>query len=72
MGTYREENTKGFMIECYGDYWVVRSYKVDGHNGALKAIMCSQCHVTPVGSYMVISKKSRVLVGTDGTHGVTH
>ena len=52
LGTYREKEIKGLMMESQGDYWVVRSYNDDGHNGALKAIMCS---VTPMRSYMVRS-----------------
>ena len=42
------------------DCWVVRSYKVDGYNGALKAIMCSQYHVTPMGSYTVRTGQLRI------------
>jgi len=72
LGAYREEETKGLLMESQGDCWVVRSYKVDGHNVALKAIMCSQCHVTPMGSYMFRFRKSIVLVETDWTHRVTH
>ena len=72
LGIYREKETKGLMNESYGGFWVVRNYKVDSHNGALKAIMCSQCHVTPLRSYMVRFRKSRVLIETDRTHGVTH
>ena len=71
LGTYRKKETKGLIIEIQGDCWVTRSYKVDGHNDALKVIICSQCHVTPMGSYMVGSGQSRV-VGTDRTHGMTH
>ena len=38
------------LMESYGDYWVVRSYKGDGYNEALKAMMCTQYHVNPMGS----------------------
>ena len=41
------------LMESYGDCWVVKSYKADGHNGALKAMICTQYYVTPMGSYMV-------------------
>ena len=51
-------------MESYGDCWVVSSYKVDGHNGALKAMMCTQHHVTPMGSYMVGSGKVKRLNGS--------
>ena len=60
------------LMESYGDCWAVRSYKADSHNGALKAMMCTQCHVTPMRSYMVRPRRSRVLIGTDHTHGATH
>ena len=56
LGTYRKEETKGLMMKSHEDCSVVRSYKADGHNGALKAIMCSQCYVTPMGGYMVRSR----------------
>ena len=39
MGNYKKEENKGLMMESQGDCWVVRSYKADGHNGPLKAIM---------------------------------
>ena len=52
MSTYRKEETKCFIRESYVDCWVVRSYKVDDHNEALKAMMCTQCHITPMRSYM--------------------
>ena len=60
LGIYRSEEIKGLIIETKGDCWVMTSYKAGGHNGALKVIMCSQCHVTPMGSYMVRSRKSRI------------
>ena len=41
----------------------VRSYNVDGHNGALKVMMCTQCHVTPKISYMVGFRKVKRLNG---------
>ena len=59
LRTYRKKETNGLIIEIQGDCWVTRSYKVDGHNEALKSIMCSQCHVTFMGSYMVRSGQSR-------------
>ena len=61
LGTYRVEETKGLIDESYGDCWVARSCNADGHNGALKAMMCTQCHVTPMGSYMVGSRKVKRL-----------
>ena len=72
VGVERKEETKGLIMEIQGDCSVMKSYKVDGHNGELNAIMCSQCHVTPMGSYMVRSRKSRVLVETDRIHGAIH
>ena len=57
LGTYRVEETKGLIDENYGDYWVARSYNADGYNGALNAMMCIQCYITPMGSYMVRSRK---------------
>ena len=60
LGIYRSEETKCLIMEIQGDCWAMKSYKADGHNRALKAIMCSQCHVTPMGSYMVRSGKLRV------------
>ena len=58
LGIYRVEETKGLINEIHGDCWVVRSCNADSHNGALKAMMCIQCHVTPMGSYMVRSGNS--------------
>ena len=40
LGTYRVEETKGLIDESHGDCWVARSCNVDGHNGALKAMIC--------------------------------
>ena len=57
LSTYKVEETKGLIDESYRDYWVARSYNVDGHNGALKAMVCIQCHITPMGSYMFRSRK---------------
>ena len=57
LGTYRVKETKCLIDESYGDCWVARSCNDDGHNGALKAMMCIQCHIIPMGSYMVGSKK---------------
>ena len=57
LGTYRVEETKGLIDESYGDCWVARSCNADGLNEALKANICIQCHVTPIGSYMVRSRK---------------
>ena len=57
LGTYRVEETKGLIDESYGDCWVTRSCNADGHNEALKAMVCIQCHKTPMGSYMVRSRK---------------
>ena len=61
LGTYREEETKGLIDESYGDCWVAKTYKDDGHNGALKAMLCIQCHVTPKRNYMVRSRKVKRL-----------
>ena len=64
FGTYRMEETKGLIDESYRDYWVARSYKADGPNGALKAMMCTQCHVIPMRNYMVrFGKVKRLMVG---------
>ena len=60
LGTYRVEETKGFIHEGYGDSWVARSCNADDLNGALKAMLCIQYHVTPMRSYMVRSGQSRV------------
>ena len=57
LGTYRVEETKGLTDESYGDCWVTRSCNVDGLNEALKVMICIQCHVTPMGSSMVRSRK---------------
>ena len=72
LGIYIVEETKGLIDKSYGDCWVVRSYNADGHNGALMATICTQCHVTLMGSYMVRSKRPRVLIDADHTHGATH
>ena len=45
------------LMESDGDCWVARSYTTDGHNGALKVMMCTQYHVTPMEGYMVGSRK---------------
>ena len=63
LGTYKVEETKGLIDESYVDCWVAKSYKADGYNGVLKAIICTQCHVTPMGSYMVGSRKVKRLNG---------
>ena len=57
LGTYRVEETNGLIDESHEDCWVARSCNADGHNGALKAMMCIYCHITPMGSYMVRSRK---------------
>ena len=57
---YRNEEIKGLIMGIQVDCWVMRSYKADGHNGVLKVIMCSQCHITLIGNYMVRSGKLRV------------
>ena len=57
----RVRETKGLIMESYGDYWVVRSYKANDHNEALKTMICSQCHVTPMVSYMIRSRKVKNL-----------
>ena len=51
------EETNGLIDECYGDYCVARSYNADGLNGASKAMMYIQCHITLMGSYMVKFRK---------------
>ena len=71
LGINRVEETKGLIDESHGDCWVARSCNVDGHNGALKVLMCIQCHITPMGSYMLDLDQSKDLMGTDRTHGVT-
>ena len=40
LGTYRVEETKGLIDESHRDCWAARSCNADGHNRALKAIMC--------------------------------
>ena len=60
LGFYRKEKTEGLIMEIQEDCWVRRSYKIDGHNGALKVIMYSQCLLTPMESYMIRSEQSRV------------
>ena len=57
LGTYRVEETKGLIDESYRDCLVARSCNSDGLNEALKVMICIQCHVTPMGSYMVRSRK---------------
>ena len=57
LDTYRVEETKGLIDESYGDCWVIRSCNADGHNGAWKAMIYIQCHVTPMGICMVRSRK---------------
>ena len=51
------EETKGLIDESCGDCWVAMSCNADGLNEALKAMICIQYHVTPMGSYMVRSRK---------------
>ena len=48
LGTYRVEETKGFIdgIEIVGLQGVAMLMAI---MGAMKAMMCTQCHVTPHG-----------------------
>ena len=57
LGIYRVEETKCLIDETYGDCWVAGSCNTDGLNEALKAMICIQFHVTPIGSYIVGSRK---------------
>lgn len=57
LGFYRVEETKGSIDESYEDCWVARSCNANGYNRALKAMICIQCHITPMRSYMVRSRK---------------
>ena len=57
FGTYRVEETNGLIDDSYGDCWVAMGCNADGLNGALKAMMCIQCHITLMRIYMVRSRK---------------
>ena len=58
LGTYRVEETKGLIDgKSWGLLGCIRSYNADGHNGVVKAMMCIQCYITLMGSYMVRSRK---------------
>ena len=44
------------LMRIMGTVGFTRSCNADGHNGALKAMMCIRCHITPLGSYKVRSR----------------